>query len=149
MSLVVIVVTRKAILTKSEEGPFAFFEYRVFDAFGFVAGRTFLFGMFTFQGKSGEVVVEFLFVQTNHVEVASVVIAMAHGAVFHAHFLRRVKAFVSINFGFDLFVAGQTFLAGYFFAYRVTLRTVADTFEMRMGFGQVVGGHLRCRSSYI
>jgi hypothetical protein len=135
MTLVIIVVTRKAILTKSEEGPFAFFEYRIFDTFGFVTGRTFLFGMFAFQGKSGEVMVEFLFVQADHVEVASVVIAMAHGTVFHAYFLRRVKAFVSVNFCFDLFVAGQTFLTGHFFAYRVTLRTVADAFEMRMGFG--------------
>jgi hypothetical protein len=57
-----------------------------------------------------QIVIERIFVKTNHVEFPAVVVAMAFGAFLSPHLRRSVKPFVAVYPGFDLFVAIQALI---------------------------------------
>lgn len=94
------------------------------------------------QFVTGQLVVEFFFVKTQHVEIAPVVIAVAFGAVFSPHLARCMKTPVPIRQRFNFLVAIQAFVVRHLVPYVVALCTFGDAFEILVRVDQRAGRQL-------
>ena len=140
--LVIILVAIEALATQAEVSFLAFFQLRIVHVIRLVAFPAINFFMRPGQFVAGELVVEGLFIEAHHVEVAPVVVRVAGGAVFRPHVFRVVVALLRIEAGFDFLVAGEAFFVGNLLAERVALGAVGHAFEVGVGFGEVAGGKL-------
>ncbi|RMG30402.1 MAG: hypothetical protein D6730_02600 [Bacteroidetes bacterium] len=93
--------------------------------------------MLAFQFIAGQGMVKLLFVQMNHIELSSVVLAVAFKTFLppnaHIGMIASVLPPQALNF----IVAGQTFFAQYFGPDFMALGTVAEALQMGMGLGEV------------
>lgn len=140
--LVVIGVAARTIGSCAEEGFFSFFQFGVVHKIRFVALSAVNGFVLSAEFVARFRVVERLFVQPDHVEIFTVMLAVALRAIFRPRLLRRVKALARRNARLDFFVAIETLAVGYFFADFVAFRAVSDTFEIRVVFRQFAGREL-------
>jgi hypothetical protein len=116
--------------------------FGLLDMFCIVTGTTILSRMLTLQHKSGFVMIKCFLIETNEFKLTSVMLVVTACTIFPVYLARSMISFFSENIAFNFFVTIQTFFAGYLLAYRMTLRTITQTFEMGMGFAQVAGRYL-------
>lgn len=135
--LVHIGVARGAFPAKSEIRFRALFQVAVLHIFRFMALPAIDGFVRAGQLEARQVVVEFVFIKTDDVEVAAVVIAVANRTILSFCFLGGMKACAVVDPGFYLLVAGQTFFVGYLIAQHVAFGTIEHAFQIGMRFGEL------------
>jgi hypothetical protein len=142
-SLMIIVMTGSTTLTQTNIRLTGLtLCFGLLDMLCIVAGTTILACMLAFQHKSGFIMIKCFLVEADQFKLTSVMLVVTTCTIFPVYLTRSMISFFSKNIAFNFFMTIQTFFAGYFFAYRMTLRTVTQTFEMGMCFAQVAGRYL-------
>ena len=95
---------------------------------------------------AGQQVVEIGFIEAHHIEIPTVVIAVAFCAILSFYFLRGVITAVAIHTSFEFFLATQAFVVGNLAAEVVTLGTLGNTFQVPVRVREIAGRQLRGES---
>lgn len=135
--LVVIVVAVQTISAHTQPGIFPLSDFPVGYIVGLVAFTAVGLFVGTGQLKAREIVIKFIFVKMQHVELATVVITVAIETFLVAHLPRCMIPPPGIHQRFDLFVAIQTLLAGHLVTQGVTLRAIGQALQVSVWLRQI------------
>jgi uncharacterized protein YwlG (UPF0340 family) len=87
-------------------------------------------------------VVESFFIESHHVEVSAVVVAVAVGTLFRTGLLRSMKTPVPVNEILNVLMAGETLVVGNLGANIVALRAVEHALKGCVTSGKFTGRNL-------
>lgn len=133
-------MTGNTILPQTQVG-----DRRIFDTFiGYKIRFMTIPAIYFFVGAlkfvTGQVVFEIRFVETHHVKIPPVVVAVASRATLRFYFDRGMITRLPVDPGFDLFMATQAFIVGDLLPQGMAFGTVGHSFQMSVGFCQIARG---------
>lgn len=140
--LVVVFMAGIAIPLEAQESFTSFFQARVFHEIGFVALAAIDGFVRPCQFKSGQVVIEFIFVETDDIEIAAVVVAVAGETIFPFGLFGGMVTGAAIQPGFDLLVTVQAFFVGDFIAQNMAFCAIEYPFQMGVRLRQLARRNL-------
>jgi hypothetical protein len=141
-ALVYILVTILAVFAEPQKCFRSFFDILVLNQIGLVAFAAINGFVFACQFEACREVIESFLIKSDHVEVPSVVITVAVGALFAARFLRGVETPVPVDEILNVLMTGKAFVVGNFGAYIVAFRAVEHTLKRSMTPGELTGRQL-------
>lgn len=141
--LVVIVVAAQALLLQPQKGFASFFQTCIGHVIGLVTGPAINLPVLARQLVAGGIVVKVFFIKAHHIEFSAVVVAVAPGTFFGAHFGGGMVSAILIYAGFDFAVALQTPAIGHLIADFMAFGTIGQTLQTLMRIGQRAGRELR------
>jgi len=91
----------------------------------------------TFQSVTGKTVIEGLFIEAHHFELAAMVLAVALGTILPFHLLAHMEALLLADQGLHFLVAFQALRIGHLVAKIMALGAVAHALPLRVRIGKV------------